>query len=98
MNAGRLGGAHMNKSAIAMIAGLVSIAAVQQADAVAVTVGTADPSNGNCYPFMCNDSGTSSGPSINYEQVYTSAAFGAPTSIGSATFYFAPQFGGNDTL
>lgn len=58
-----------------------------------VTVGTGD--TGNCYPFMCNDSGTNSGQSIDYQQVYTSTAFSGSTTINSLTFYFAPQFGGN---
>jgi len=33
-----------------------------------VTVGFHN--TGNCYPFLCNDSGISSGQSIEYQQVY----------------------------
>ncbi len=58
-----------------------------------ITVGIGD--TGNCYPFMCNDSGTNVGQSIDYQQVYTSTAFSGSTTINSLTFYFAPQFGGN---
>lgn len=58
-----------------------------------VTVGVGD--TGNCYPLMCNDSGTNSGQSIDYQQVFTSTAFSGSTTINSITWYFAPQFGGN---
>lgn len=70
---------------------------VGQASAGSVTVGTG--SSGNCYPFLCNDSGTNVGPSIHYQQVYASSAFPSGTfNIGSLQFYFAPQFGGNSTM
>src|SRR5260370_38674734 len=50
-----------------------------------VTIGIAG--GGNCYPFTCNDSGTASGQSIEYQQVYTSSAFGvSPYSITSVQF------------
>ena len=52
--------------------------------AAPITIGTAQ--SGNCYPFMCNDSGTSSGVSIDYQQVYTSSAFSGPVMINSITF------------
>jgi hypothetical protein len=61
-----------------------------------VTVGT--DNNGNCYPFMCNDSGTSVGQSIDYEQVYASTAFTGPQTIDSIEWYFASVFGGNDVV
>lgn len=63
-----------------------------------VTVGVA--STGNCYPFMCNDSGASSGPSIHYQQVYSASAFSGPTQINSLTFFrvLAAQFGGTSTV
>ena len=51
----------------------------------AVTVGAAN--SGNCYPFMCNDSGTNEGPSIHYQQVYSAMAFSGPTQINSLTFF-----------
>jgi hypothetical protein len=61
-----------------------------------VTVGNYD--DGNCYPFMCNDSGTSSGVSLDYQQAYTSTAFSGSTTINSMSWYFADQFGGNDVV
>lgn len=63
-----------------------------------VTVGVA--TNGNCYPFMCNDSGTSTGPSIHYQQVYAASAFSGVTQINSVTFFqvFTAQFGGTTTV
>ncbi len=54
------------------------------ASAGTVTVGNND--SGNCYPFMCNDSGTSVGVSIDYQEVYNAASFGTGaikiTSLG----------------
>jgi hypothetical protein len=78
----------------------LGMALSQAARAASITVGTADPNSGNCYPFMCNDSGTNSGPSIEYQQVYSSSAFGGGFKINSETFYsqVAQQFGGSDTL
>ena len=64
--------------------------------AASVTVGNYD--SGNCYPFMCNDSGTNVGVSIDYQQAYNSAAFSGPITVSSISWYFASQFGGNDTI
>ncbi len=61
-----------------------------------VTVGNFD--SGNCYPFMCNDTGTSSGVSIDYQQAYNSAKFSGPLNISTISWYFASVFGGNDTI
>lgn len=61
-----------------------------------VTVGNFD--SGNCYPFMCNDSGTSSGVSIDYQQAYNSAKFSGPLTINTISWYYASVFGGNDTI
>jgi PEP-CTERM motif len=72
------------------------LALSQVSRAGSVTVGNFD--NGNCYPLMCNDSGTSSGQSIDYQQVYGSSAFSGSTTINSVTWYFASEFGGNATL
>jgi hypothetical protein len=49
---------------------------------------------------MCNDSGTSAGPSIQYQQVYAAGTFSGPVTISSLTFYWlvAQVFGGTDTL
>ncbi len=59
--------------------------------AEALTIGTAN--SGNCYPFTCNDSGVSSGQSIDYQQIYSSSAFSGPLTIDTITFTNAP-FGG----
>jgi len=64
--------------------------------ATSVTVGNYD--SGNCYPFMCNDSGTNVGQSIDYQQAYNSAKFSGPLTISSIDYYFAAAFGGNDTI
>jgi hypothetical protein len=61
-----------------------------------VTVGNFD--TGNCYPFLCNDSGTNTGPAIDYQQVYTHTAFSGTTTITDIQFAYASQFGGTSTL
>lgn len=84
---------------ICALASLLAIAAGNNALAGSTMVGTAN--DGNCYPFMCNDSGTGAGPSIQYQQVFSSNSFGSnAVNITSETFYwnFAQQYGGNDTL
>lgn len=58
--------------------------------AASVTVGSLD--SGNCYPFGCNDSGTSSGISIDYQQVYRAGAVGSMT-IGSISWLNYPAVG-----
>jgi PEP-CTERM motif len=49
------------------------------------TIGIADSSN--CYPSTCNDSGTSTGQSIEYQQVYDSSTFSGITAFNTLTFY-----------
>ena len=77
---------------------LLSVLMAEVTQAAPITIGTAN--TGNCYPLMCNDSGSSSGPSIQYQQVYSASAFPGVTTIISETFYsdFARQFGGSNTL
>lgn len=87
------------KRIFAAAAGLLLLAATAHgALAGAVTVGVA--TTGDCYPFMCNDTGTSIGPSIHYQQIYAASAFPGLFTIGSETFYWdvAQMFGGSDTL
>ena len=69
----------------AVLGGTSSLFALSTSASAAVIVGV--PNAGNCYPFTCNDSGVSSGQSIQYTQIYSSAAFAAPLAIGSITFY-----------
>lgn len=81
-------------------AGLLLLAATgHSAQAGAVTIGVAN-TPGNCYPLMCNDSGTGIGPSIRYQQVYAASAFPGTVTINSETFYwvFEQVDGGSDTL
>lgn len=75
---------------IAVLAFSLVLAGVANAD---TTVGTYN--TGNCLPFMCNVSGSGTGQSMFYEQVYSSSAFSGTVSINSLTFYFASQFGGS---
>jgi hypothetical protein len=70
--------------------------------ATSVTVGSMD--SGNCYPFMCNDSGTSTGVSIDYQQAFNSAKFSQALTISSISWDFWPfagpaiALGGNYTF
>ena len=50
-----------------------------------LTVGTATPNSGNCIPFNCNVAGQIA--NVDYQQVYTSAAFAGPTTLSSLTLY-----------
>lgn len=56
--------------------------------AATITVGSYD--SGNCYPFMCNDSGTSTGVSIDYQQAYAASSFSGPINITSVTYEYWP--------
>jgi hypothetical protein len=60
------------------------------------TVGTYD--NGNCYPFLCNDSGSTNGPAIDYQQAYSHTAFNGSITITNLEFYYGAQFGGSSTM
>lgn len=66
---------------------LAALAATDPASA-GLILGTYD--TGNCYPFLCNDSGRSSGQSIDYQQVYAASAFSGPIAIKSVSFFFDP--------
>ena len=59
--------------------------------ATSVSVGSMD--SGNCFPFMCNSSGTSSGVSIDYQQAFVSSAFSGPLSISSISWSYWPFAG-----
>jgi hypothetical protein len=69
---------------------------IETANAAPITIGVAD--TGNCYPALCNDSGTSVGQNIDYQQVYSASAFSGPLTITSISFFFAPQFGGSSLI
>lgn len=61
-----------------------------------VTVGTYD--TGNCYPFLCNDSGSSIGTSIDYQHAYSHTAFSGAITITNLEFSYAAQFGGGSVM
>jgi hypothetical protein len=89
----------LRKSALVVSVALLTVLfTARNSSATSITVGTA--TSGNCYPFMCNDSGSASGQSIQYQQVYDAAALAALNSIGSITFFqdFALIFGGSTNL
>ncbi len=60
------------------------------------TVGNAD--GGNCYPFLCNDSGVSVGPTFDYFEIYNKNAFGGPLAISSISFFQWPFYGSDTVL
>jgi hypothetical protein len=80
-----------------VLAGLAAAAFFSSAAMAQVTVGTPTPGVGNCYPFSCNDSGTSSGQSIDYYQIYSSSAFSGPITFDTVSFSDA-GFGGSGDL
>ena len=87
----------MRRLVIKAAAGLVfCLALCGSLRADSVTVGALNAAN--CYPFLCNDSGTSTGQSILYQQVYGANNFSTPFVIDSLTFLFAPSFCGNGTV
>jgi hypothetical protein len=61
-----------------------------------VTVGNFN--SRDCYPLMCNDSGTDVGQSIDYQQVYTSGAFSGPMTIDLISWYYDSTGGGGSDL
>jgi len=79
---------------------LISAAAVgacliASAPAMAQTVGSTD--SGNCYPFVCNDSGVDVGQAIDYYQIYSATAFSGITTFDTITF-FSTLFPGAEIL
>src|SRR5271167_2998420 len=66
--------------------GLLSVTVMLHAS---VTVGSFN--TGNCYPFMCNDSGSNVGQSIDYQQAYVSTAFSGPFTVSSMSWSDYPQ-------
>jgi PEP-CTERM motif len=60
--------------------------------ATSITVGNAD--SGNCYPFMCNDSGTNVGQSFDYQEAFVSSAFSGPFTITSISWGYWPGSSG----
>jgi hypothetical protein len=83
-------------AAAAAVMALASPSVITPAAAAPFTIGVA--TSGNCYPALCNDSGTSVGQAIDYQQVYGASSFSGPVSITSLTFFFAPQFGGSSLI
>ncbi len=61
-----------------------------------ITVG--NYTTGNCYPFLCNDSGTSTGVTMDYQQAYSHSAFSGSITITNLEFSYASQFGGSSTM
>jgi len=59
--------------------------------AASITVGSMD--SGNCYPFMCNDSGTNVGQSFDYQEAYVSTAFSGPFTVSSMSWSYWPLGG-----
>ena len=54
-----------------------------------LTLGSAN--DGNCYPFNCNDSGSNSGTSITYQQVFAASQFGS-SAISISQVGFTDSF------
>jgi hypothetical protein len=67
-----------------------ALGALATAASAGTTVGTFN--SGNCYPFSCNDSGTSVGQSIDYFQMYSSSAFSTTTTFSQISFFADTDF------
>ena len=83
------------KLALKTLAFVLLVTSCMMLSATTVTVGNYD--SGNCYPFMCNDSGTSSGVSIDYQQAFSASKFSGPLTITSISWENFPP-GGNDYI
>lgn len=75
-----------------LLLSFLTISGILHAD---TTVGTF--TEGDCFPFMCNNSATSSGQILDYQQVFSPAAFSGTTTINSITWYYDVPDGGNAT-
>ncbi len=84
------------KIALKSLALVLLLTSCMMLHAVSVTVGSYD--SGNCYPFMCNDSGTSSGVSIDYQQAFNSAKFSGPINITTISWENYPFVAGDYIL
>jgi len=69
----------------ATLALAVGAALSMSASASALVIGQYDA--GNCYPFMCNDSGSNVGQSFHYQQIYDGALFGGASVFDTITFF-----------
>lgn len=71
--------------------------ATNLSNASSITVGSND--SGNCYPFLCNDSGTSVDQSFYYQQIFNSSSFGiSPITITSLGYSFASTLAGSSLV
>jgi hypothetical protein len=66
--------------------------------AFASSVEVGSPDSSNCYPFMCNDSGSSSGVSIDYQEAYNSSAFPGAMTISGISYSYFPGVGTSTIL
>ncbi len=66
---------------------LALAAAITAAPLLAAPVVVGSNDNANCYPFNCNDSGTSVGQSIHYMQIYSATAFSGPLTFNTISFF-----------
>jgi|SRR5271165_997430 len=90
------------KTTLKMLTLLALLSMSLMLHATSVSVGSMD--SGNCFPFMCNSSGTSVGVSIDYQQAFTSTAFSGPFNVTSISWDYWPfagpaiALGGNYTF
>lgn len=82
----------------ATAAALAFAVAASAAAPASASVIVGSNNSGNCYPLLCNDSGTDTGVTMDYQQVYSASAFSGPITINSVTFFFAPGYGGTSTI
>lgn len=64
--------------------GAVALLALPVA-ANALVIGSPDAAN--CYPYLCNDSGSAFGQSFHYQQIYDGALFGGKVQFDTLTYF-----------
>jgi hypothetical protein len=79
-----------------LMATVATVAVASSAQAAGLVIGSYD--SGNCYPYLCQDSGTSSGQIFDYQQIYNGSLFSGATTISSITYYGWTPIPGTNVL
>jgi hypothetical protein len=82
----------IRRSLAIALAGMLATSAPLGVARAQVTVGTATPGAGNCFPFGCDRD------LMRYQQVYVSSAFSGPIDIATLTFFHTQFNVGNGEI
>ncbi len=75
----------LNAKSVLIAAAFLATCLGASSASASTTVGQFD--SGNCYPFACNDSRSSTGLAIDYQQIYAASAFSGPITFDAITFF-----------